>query len=60
MFERFMKKDDILRQIAKIAGIDTSEICITINQVGFGLKEENPLRKVGFFRKEEEELQKLP
>lgn len=54
IFEKHFKKSEILGEIVKTAKISPSDICITINDVGFGLKEANPLRKVGFFRKEEE------
>lgn len=53
IFEKHLKKDTIMQKIVEIAGIKASDICITINDVGFGLKESNPLKKVAFFRKEE-------
>lgn len=52
IFDKSFQKAKIAEEIAKLAQIEISNICIVINDVGFGLKEANPLRRIGFFRKE--------
>lgn len=51
IFENEFKNNKILQAIAEESGIEPSKIFVTINDVGYGLKEANPIRKVGFFRK---------
>ena len=50
-FKNTLKKHHIQAYIAKNANVDLSELEVVINDIGFGLKTANPLKKVGFFRK---------
>ncbi len=54
IFEKHFKKAKIIAKIIELTGLSSNDFCVTICDVGFGLKEANPLKKVGFFRKEEE------
>ena len=48
-----LKSRLIMEKMQEIAQLTSREICVTVSDVGFGLKEANPLRLVGFFRKED-------
>jgi hypothetical protein len=37
--------------VSSLAGIDQDKICISVNDIGFGFNDKNPLRLVKFFRK---------
>lgn len=59
IFEEKFQKEKIIASISKIAGVSEDKICLSISDIGFGMKEANPLKKVGFFRKKELKDQKL-
>jgi hypothetical protein len=54
MFKKDLKEEAVVEKICEIASINPADIFVTLSDVGFGLKEANPMKKVGFFRKEQE------
>lgn len=52
MFKEEFKKEKIIKAISEESKVPANKMCVGISEIGFGLKEANPLNKVGFFRKE--------
>lgn len=51
IFEEELQEHKIIEEVSKRSKVDRKYLSLSISDISFGMKDANPLKKVGFFRK---------